>query len=104
MSDLNELLNCKYVKIKANEGIWEVLDFDPKNTNILILRNIDTGYSGKFNIYEKGNLKIIPIDREELNKYIIFERKFNIPIWYVISNEESIYAKWYWIEHQKFSN
>ena len=37
------------------------------------------------------------IDYNETKKFSSFQRKFNIPIWYAISNEESDYKTWLWI-------
>ena len=38
-----------------------------------------------------------PIDVEETIKYSSLQRRFNIKIWYVLSNEESAYKTWLWI-------
>ena len=38
-----------------------------------------------------------PIDVDETVKYSSLQRKFNLQIWYVLSNEESAYKTWFWI-------
>jgi hypothetical protein len=41
--------------------------------------------------------KTYPIDSYETKKYSSLQRKFNLHIWYVLSNEESNYQTWLWI-------
>lgn len=41
--------------------------------------------------------KTYPLDSEETKTYSSMQRKFNIQIWYVISNEEFDYQTWLWI-------
>src|SRR3989344_4307491 len=45
--------------------------------------------------------KTYPIDSEETKKYSSLQRKFNLNIWYAISNEESDYKTWLWIPISK---
>lgn len=49
--------------------------------------------------YRKLNLnhRSYPIDCDETKKYSSFQRKFNMHIWYAISNEELNYQTWLWI-------
>jgi len=53
--------------------------------------------------YKKLNLeyKTYPIDTEETKKYSSIQRKFNLNIWYVLSNEDSDYKTWLWIPISK---
>ena len=52
-------------------------------------------------IYPRYNT--IPIDTEDLKKYIRFQSKFNIPIWYAVSNEQLNYKTWFWIPMSKIA-
>jgi len=45
--------------------------------------------------------KTFPIDSKEVKKFSALQRKFNLPIWYVISNEEYDYKTWFWIPVSK---
>lgn len=45
--------------------------------------------------------KSFPIDSQETRKYSGLQRKFNLPIWYVLSNEKVDYKTWYWIPISK---
>jgi len=38
-----------------------------------------------------------PIDAEETKKYSSMQRKFNIPTWFVVSNEDFDFKTWLWI-------
>ena len=38
-----------------------------------------------------------PLDAEETKKYSSLQRKFNLHIWYVLSNEAYDYKTWFWI-------
>lgn len=42
-----------------------------------------------------------PIDYEEARKHSSMQRKFNIPIWFALSNENSAYQTWLWISVSK---
>lgn len=41
------------------------------------------------------------IDFEEAKKYSSLQRRFNLQIWYAISNEESDFKTWFWIPVSK---
>jgi hypothetical protein len=41
------------------------------------------------------------IDAKESRKYSSFQRKFNLQIWYVISNEDYDFKTWFWIPISK---
>ena len=41
------------------------------------------------------------IDFNETKKYSSLQRRFNLQIWYAISNEESDYKTWFWIPVSK---
>jgi hypothetical protein len=43
----------------------------------------------------------ISIDAFDLEKYALFQSKFHISIWYVISNENLGYKTWFWIPVSK---
>ena len=45
--------------------------------------------------------KTFPIDSEETKKYSSLQRKFNLNIWFVISNEDFDYKTWLWIPVSK---
>ena len=45
--------------------------------------------------------KTYPIDSDETKKYSSVQRRFNMPIWYVISNEDFDYKTWLWIPVSK---
>ena len=47
------------------------------------------------------NYKTYPLDSEETKKYSSIQRKFNLPIWYALSNEDSDYKTWFWIPVSK---
>ena len=49
-------------------------------------------------ISEQGDY---PIDFEETRKHSSMQRKFNIPIWFALSNENSAYQTWLWISVSK---
>lgn len=53
--------------------------------------------------YKKINsdYKNYPIDGEETKIYSSLQRKFNLHIWYVISNEDFDYKTWLWIPVSK---
>ena len=53
--------------------------------------------------YKKLNseYKTYPIDSEETKKYSSIQRKFNLNIWYALSNEDSDYKTWLWIPISK---
>ena len=53
--------------------------------------------------YKKLNpeYKTYPIDAEETKKYSSIQRKFNLNIWYVLSNEGFDYKTWLWIPISK---
>jgi hypothetical protein len=42
-----------------------------------------------------------PIDINEIKKYSMLQRKFNFPIWFVISNENLGFGTWLWIPVSK---
>ena len=42
-----------------------------------------------------------PIDGNETQKFSSLQRKFNLQIWYVISNENCGYNTWFWIPVSK---
>lgn len=48
-----------------------------------------------------SNYKTYPIDNEETKTYSSLQRKFNLNIWYVISNEDFDYNTWLWIPISK---
>ena len=37
------------------------------------------------------------IDSEDVEKYLNLQRIFNLPLWYVISNDNYHYKTWFWI-------
>lgn len=41
------------------------------------------------------------IDEKESSKYSSFQRKFNLQIWFVISNEDYDFKTWFWIPVSK---
>mgnify|MGYP001604511018 FL=1 len=43
------------------------------------------------------NYKTFPLDSLEATKYSSLQRKFNLPIWYALSNEDFAYKTWFWI-------
>lgn len=45
--------------------------------------------------------KSYPIDCRETKKYSSFQRKFNMQIWYAVSNERMDYKTWLWIPTSK---
>jgi predicted HTH transcriptional regulator len=45
--------------------------------------------------------KNYPLDSSETKKYSSIQRKFNMNIWYVISNEDYDYKTWLWIPISK---
>jgi len=45
--------------------------------------------------------KTYPIDKIETKKFSSLQRKFNLQIWYVLSNEDSDYKTWLWIPVSK---
>ncbi len=45
--------------------------------------------------------KTYPLDSSETKKYSSLQRKFNLRIWYVLSNEESDFKTWLWIPVSK---
>lgn len=45
--------------------------------------------------------KTYPLDSKETKKYSSIQRKFNINVWYVISNENFDYKTWLWIPVSK---
>ncbi|MFA5173657.1 MAG: hypothetical protein WC438_00560 [Candidatus Pacearchaeota archaeon] len=53
--------------------------------------------------YKKLNqeFKTYPIDFEETEKYSFLQRKFNLHVWFVISNEDFDYKTWLWIPVSK---
>ena len=53
--------------------------------------------------YKKLNqtYKTYPMDGEETKRYSSIQRKFNLNIWYVLSNEDSDYKTWLWIPISK---
>jgi len=53
--------------------------------------------------YKKLNIeyKTYPIDSLETKKYSSLQRKFNLNIWFVISNEDFDYKTWLWIPVSK---
>lgn len=53
--------------------------------------------------YKKINsqYKNYPISSEETKKYSSLQRKFNLHVWYVLSNEEFDYKTWLWIPISK---
>lgn len=53
--------------------------------------------------YKKLNkeYKTFTLDSDEAKKYSRLQRKFNLQIWYVISNEEYDYNTWFWIPVSK---
>ena len=42
-------------------------------------------------------MKSFFIDSEDVEKYLNLQRVFNLPLWYVISNENYHYKTWFWI-------
>ena len=53
--------------------------------------------------YKKLNydFKTYPLDAYETKKYSSVQRRFNLHIWYVLSNEEFDYKTWLWIPVSK---
>lgn len=53
--------------------------------------------------YKKINqeFKTFPFDSNEAKKYSSLQRKFNLHIWYVLSNEDFAYKTWFWIPASK---
>jgi hypothetical protein len=47
------------------------------------------------------NYKNYPLDSEETKKYSSIQRRFNMSIWYVISNDDYDYKTWLWIPISK---
>jgi hypothetical protein len=45
--------------------------------------------------------KTYPIDTEETKKYSSLQRKFNLNVWFVLSNEDYNYKTWLWIPVSK---
>jgi len=41
------------------------------------------------------------IDSDEVDKYLNLQRIFNLPLWFVISNEDYHYQTWFWIPISK---
>ena len=88
--DINTISKSFLYLFKAKRP--DFLIFLPnKNTLLVDIKN-----KNKTTKYED-----LPIDSEELNRYINFEKEFKIPIWYAVSNEETNYQKWYWIKASK---
>ena len=48
-----------------------------------------------------SNYKTYPLDSEETKKYSSLQRKFNLNIWYALSNEDSDFKTWLWIPISK---
>lgn len=53
--------------------------------------------------YKKINetYKTFPLDSLETTKYSSLQRKFNLQVWYVLSNENFDYKTWFWIPVSK---
>ncbi|MAG48052.1 hypothetical protein CL617_05590 [archaeon] len=53
--------------------------------------------------YRKINetYKSFPLDSIETRKYSVLQRKFNLQIWYVLSNNTYGYKTWFWINVSK---
>ncbi len=53
--------------------------------------------------YRKINkeYRTFPLDSLESKKYSSLQRKFNLSIWYVLSNEDVDYKTWFWIPVSK---
>jgi len=53
--------------------------------------------------YKKLNkeYKTFTLDSDESKKYSRLQRKFNLQIWYVLSNEDYDYKTWFWIPVSK---
>lgn len=49
--------------------------------------------------YKKLNkeYKTYPLDGDETKKYSSLQRKFNLHMWYALSNEDYDYKTWFWI-------
>ncbi len=45
--------------------------------------------------------KTFPLDSDETKKYSSLQRRFNLPIWYALSNEGVDYETWFWIPVSK---
>jgi hypothetical protein len=48
-----------------------------------------------------SEFKTFPIDIDDVEKYSSVHSIFNLPIWFVISNEECGYMTWYWLSIAK---
>jgi len=48
-----------------------------------------------------SDYKTYPLDSEETKNYSSLQRKFNLNIWYAISNEDSDFKTWLWIPVSK---
>jgi len=51
------------------------------------------------NLYKTYNT--FPLDTSETKRYSSVQRRFNMQIWYVISNQEYAYKTWFWIPVSK---
>jgi len=51
--------------------------------------------------YKKLNkkYKTYPLDSDETKKYSSLQRKFNLHMWYALSNEDYDYKTWFWIPY-----
>lgn len=76
--------------------------FDGKRPDFLILIP-NLGFIFVDVKYKKLNpdYKTYPIDSKETKRYSSLQRKFNLNIWYVISNEDFDYKTWLWIPISK---
>jgi hypothetical protein len=43
----------------------------------------------------------LPVDVNEFEKLLRFNRKFNVPVWYAFSNRTVNYKEWFWIPVRK---
>lgn len=48
-----------------------------------------------------SDFKTYPLDSEETKNYSSLQRKFNLNIWYALSNEDSDFRTWLWIPVSK---
>ena len=62
------LLQSKFVTVGSNSGIFEVLSAGESDPNILILKSLGSGISGKFAIMSRGRQRVFPASEQVLKE------------------------------------
>ena len=97
--------NIPYLYIQQDtetfSSVFKTENYGKRPDFMILLQNFGFIFVDVKNKKIDPNYKNYCLDEKEAKKYSSFQRRFNLQIWYVISNEDYDFKTWLWIPVSK---